>query len=192
VKNLNICIDIDGTITDAYYWLELCNEYFNTHITEEQVTEYYIHKVLGIEQHAYNAFYEDNKFKIHSSQKLRENVKFVIDKLSLVHNIYFITARDKNLTLLTHSYLRKNELYYDDLFVLGSHYKVDQAKALDCSLFIEDNYDNAIELSNAGFKVLLIDTYYNRKPLNANIKRIYTWMDIYNSINELLLQNEAM
>ncbi len=192
MKNFNICIDIDGTITDAYYWLDLCNEYFNTNVNEKEITEYYIHKVIGVEERDYDEFYEKNKLKLHSEQKLREDAKFVISKLSLIHNIYFVTARDKSLTMLTHAYLRKNEIPYDDLFVLGSHYKVDKATELNCSLFIEDNYDNAIQLSKAGFKVLLMDTNYNRKPLNENITRVYNWVEIYGIIIELFLQSIAM
>ena len=192
MKNLNICIDIDGTITDAYYWLGLCNEYFNTNITEEDATEYYIHKVLGVEDKEYYEFYEKHKFKLHADQKLRESARSVIRKLSLTHNIYFVTARDKSLEMLTHTYLKRNRIPYDDLFVLGSHYKVDTANELNCSVFIEDNYDNAIQLSNAGFKVLLLDTNYNRKPLNENIKRVYNWIDIYRVINELFLESTAM
>lgn len=192
MKNLNICIDIDGTITTPYYWLDICNEYFNTNITEEQVTEYYIHKLLGVKVIEYEEFYEKHKFKMHSEQPLREDVLSVITKLNSVNNIYFVTARDKSLTMLTHGYLRKNEIPYDDLFVLGSHYKVDTAKQLNCGVFIEDNYDNAIQLSNAGFKVLLIDTNYNRKPLKENIIRVYTWNEIYTIINRLLLQGQAV
>ena len=192
MKNLNICIDIDGTITDAYYWLNPCNEYFNTNVTEEQVTEYSIHKVLNIDEAEYLKFYESNKFKIHSDQDLRDDAKSVIKKLSLLNNIYFVTARDKSLTMLTHGYLRKNEIPYEDLFVLGSHYKVDTAKDLECDVFIEDNYDNAIQLSNAGFKVLLVDTNYNRKPINENIIRVYNWSEVYTIINKLLLQSKAM
>ena len=94
--------------------------------------------------------------------------------------------------MLTHGYLRKNEIPYDDLFVLGSHYKVDTARELNCDIFIEDNYDNAIQLSDAGFNVLLIDTYYNRKPLNENIIRVYDWIEIYGVIKKLLLQAQAM
>ena len=94
--------------------------------------------------------------------------------------------------MFTHSYLKNNEIPYDDLFVLGSHYKVDKAKELECSVFVEDNYDNAVELSNAGFKVLLIDANYNRKPLNDNIVRVYSWKEIYSIINKLLLQSKAM
>lgn len=192
MKSLNICIDIDGTITDAYYWLDSCNEYFNRNVTEEEVTEYYIHKVLGIVEEDYNEFYEKFKFKLHEEQKIRQDAKTFINKLSGLHNIYFVTARDKSLTMLTHSYLRKNNIPYDDLFVLGSHYKVDTARKLNSDVFIEDNYDNAIQLSAAGFKVLLIDTNYNRQALNENITRVYGWNQIYEIIDKLILQNEAM
>jgi len=192
MKNLNICIDIDGTITDAYYWLNMTNKYFNKKIKEEQVTKYYIHEVMGIKPEEYEKFYEENKIEIHSNQKLREDVQSVIKRLSRIHNIYFVTAREKELTMLTHSYLKRNEIPYDDLFVLGSHYKVDKAKELECNVFIEDNYDNAVQLSTAGFKVLLVDTNYNQKPLNDNIVRVYSWKEIHSIINELLLQSKAM
>ena len=192
MKNLNICIDIDGTITDPYYWLNITNKYFNKNITEDQITKYYIHEVMDIKQSEYEEFYDKNKIQIHSQQKLREDVQIVIKRLSLMHNIFFVTAREKSLTMLTHSYLRKNRIPYDDLFVLGSHYKVDKAIELECNVFVEDNYDNAIQLSNAGFKVLLLDTNYNRQPLNENVVRVCSWKEIYSIINKLVLQSKAM
>jgi len=102
------------------------------------------------------------------------------------------TDFSSSLTMLTHSYLKKNEIPYDDLFVLGSHYKVDKAKELKSDIFIEDNYHNALQLSEAGFKVLLLDTNYNRKPINENITRVYNWKEIYSIIDKLLLQSKAM
>ncbi|MVX67227.1 hypothetical protein GKZ28_26660 [Clostridium chromiireducens] len=192
MNNLNICIDIDGTITNAYDWLDYANEYFNKNITEDQVTEYEIHQVMGIERHEYEDFYNKNKFKIHSEQKLRDDAKLIITVLYQMHNIHFVTARDLELETLTHLFLRKNEIPYDNLFVLGSHYKVDKAKELNCNIFIEDNYDNAIQLSNSGYKVLLIDTNYNRKPLNNNIVRVNNWKEIFLIINELSSQTKAV
>ncbi|NMB44289.1 MAG: hypothetical protein GX995_09200, partial [Clostridiales bacterium] len=81
-----------------------------------------------------------------------------------------------------------HDFIYDDLFLLGSHYKVEMAKKLDCDLFIEDNYNNALELSEAGYKVLLLDTKYNRLALNSNIVRVYDWDEIDIIIEKLLLQ----
>ena len=65
MNNLNICIDIDGTITKAYDWLDSANKYFNKNITEDQVTEYEIHQVMGVERHEYEDFYNNHIFKIH-------------------------------------------------------------------------------------------------------------------------------
>lgn len=189
---LNICIDIDGTITDPYYWLELANDYFKKNISSEQVTSYYVDEVMGVERKEYEEFYEKNKFKMHSEEELRRDVRPILNILNTMHNIYFVTARDKQLEILTHLYLRKHGIEYDGLFLLGSHYKVDKANELNCDLFIEDNYDNAIQLSENGTKVLLLDTYYNRKSLNKNIIRVADWKEIYLIIKELSLQNKIV
>lgn len=184
---LNICIDIDGTITEPYYWLDMTNKHFNKNIKEEQISEYDIHKVMGIERHEYERFYDENKFEIHSDPKIREDAQLVLKTLNRAHNIYFVTARERELTILTHVYLRKNEIPYDELHVLGNHYKVNKAKELKCHVFIEDHYDNAEQLSREGFKVLLLDTNYNRKPLNENVIRVYNWIDIFIKINQISL-----
>lgn len=186
MKKLNICIDIDGTITDPYYWLSYANTYFNSNISESQVTSYDIAKVLNINRSEYLEFYEKFKTKIHSNQELRDDVKVILDKLYELNNIYFVTARDKSLELLTLLYLKNHQLQFNEVFVLGTSDKVPTAMDLNCDIFIEDSYDNAVQLSNSGFKVILIDTNYNKLPLNENIIRAYNWNEIFEIINEIL------
>jgi len=186
MKKLNICIDIDGTITDPYYWLSYANTYFNSNISESQVTSYDIAKVLNINRSEYIEFYEKFKTKIHSNQELRDDVKVILDKLNESNNIYFVTARDKSLELLTLLYLKNHELQFNEVFVLGTSDKVPTAMDLNCDIFIEDSYDNAVQLSNSGFNVILMDTNYNKLPLNDNIIRAYNWNEIFEIINEIL------
>lgn len=69
---------------------------------------------------------------------------------------------------------------------------MDTAKNLNCDLFIEDSFENAVELSKNGFKVLLVDTNYNRFPLKENIKRVFNWSQIYNIVTRVLLQEKAV
>lgn len=185
MKNLNICIDIDGTITDPYYWLNYANEYFNLNYTEDQITTYNIAEALNISSYDYDIFYEKNKFLIHRTENLRDDVKDILDILYKYNNIFFVTARDKSLELLTNQYLKNNHIPYDGVFVLGSCNKVPTAQNLNCDIFIEDSYDNAIQLSANNFKVLLVDTNYNRLPLNDNIIRVYNWKQIFEFISEL-------
>ena len=192
MKNLNICIDIDGTITDPYYWLSYANSYFNSNISEDQVISYDISKVLNIEQNDYIEFYEKFKFEIHTTQKLRNDVKEILDELHRFNNLYYVTARDKSLELLTFLYLLNHEIPFDEIFILGTHNKVPKAKDLNCDIFIEDSYDNAIELSNSGFTVILIDTNYNRLPLNNNIIRAHNWLEVSQIITEISRKKEAI
>ncbi len=185
MKSLNICIDIDGTITDPYYWLDYANDYFNINFTKEDVTEYSIAKVLNIEEEKYLKFYENKKFEMHSKEKLRNDVLDELNFLYKSNNIYFVTARDKSLELLTKIYLNQYSIPFDDLYVLGTPDKVSTAQDLSCDVFIEDSYSNALSLSSNGFKVLLIDTNYNRLPLNDNITRVYNWRQISQIISKL-------
>ena len=192
MKRLNICIDIDGTITDPYYWLSYANMYFKSNISESDVNSYDIAKVLKVDRGEYLEFYEKFKAKIHNNQELRDDVKVILDKLYESNNIYFVTARDKSLELLTRLYLKKHEIKSNEVFVLGTSDKVSTAMNLNCDIFIEDSYDNAIQLSNSGFKVILIDTNYNRFSLNDNIIRAYSWNQIFKIINEISKVKKAI
>ena len=192
MKNLNICIDIDGTITDPYYWLSYANKYFNSNISESEITSYDIHKILNIKQSEYLEFYENFKVEIHTNQKLRPDVKDILDELHKFNYLYFVTAREKSLELVTFLYLLNHEIPFDEVFILGTHNKVPKAKDLNCDIFIEDSYDNAIELSNSGFKVILLDTNYNRLPLNHNIIRAHNWIEISQIITEISREKEAI
>ncbi|NFS08470.1 hypothetical protein FDE99_12065 [Clostridium botulinum] len=186
MDNLNICIDIDGTITEPYYWLEISNKYFKKNIKPEDITVYNIEDVLGITEEEYMKFYEKYKVRIHTEEKLRQGAKKVLNELNKYHNIYFVTAREKSLEVLTKSYLINHSIKFRDLYVLGSHYKVDKAKELNCDIFIEDNPSNAVELSEAGFKVILLDTNYNKHiKENENIIRISHWDEVYNIVKEI-------
>ena len=187
MRSLNICVDIDGTLTDPYYWIEETEKYFGIKIREEDVTQYEIHKILNIPKEDYIMFYEQYGEKIHKEAKLRENVKEVMEKLNLFHNLYYVTAREQKLETITKEWIDLHQLPCDDLYLLGSHYKVPKALDLRCDIFLEDNYDNALQLSSSGFTVLLLDTNYNRLPLPKGVKRVYDWREIYNEIQELAI-----
>jgi len=182
MKNLNICIDIDGTITDPYFWLDKAADYFKIKVKHEEFKEYEFSKALGISEKDYNSFYEKYKYKYHMEDVLRIGTRDVINDLYMNDKVYFVTARDKSLQDITYKYLKNKEIHFHGLYLLGTHYKLDKAEELKCDVFIEDNLNNALQLSKAGFKVLLIDTTYNRVSTDLGIKRVYNWIDIYDEI----------
>lgn len=185
MKKLNLCIDIDGTMTDAYYWLKRANGYFGTNASPDDVIHYEIHKVLGIEEHAHQRFYDLVGELLHWEAEIRPGAQAIVNRLYKQHHIHFVTAREEKMRKVSLDWFAKYRIPMDSISLLGSHNKVEKADELQCDLFIEDRYDNAIQLAQAGFDVLLIDCNYNQGNLPINVTRVKNWHQIEKIVNEL-------
>lgn len=86
MKKLNLCIDIDGTVTEAYDWIPRVNSYFHTTLIPKDVNVYEIYKVLGVEKEDYERFYRLNGEKMHEENIIRVGAKEVINALYKDHN----------------------------------------------------------------------------------------------------------
>ena len=95
----------------------------------------------------------------------------------------FVTARSENLTDITKEWLNEKGIYNIDVHLLGSDYKIEKAKELNCNLFLEDNPHNAIQIANAGIDVILIDANYNKDINHEKITRVKNWNEIKELIN---------
>ncbi len=182
MKQLNLCIDIDGTVTEAYDWIPRVNSYFNTNITPRDVTVYEIHRVIGVDRAAYELFYAIYGEELHQECQIRKGVRKILTNLYKHHQIHFVTAREERMKNVTYLWLSHHKIPMDSLTLLGKHDKVNTAKDLNCDIFIEDRYENAIQLSQAGFEVLLIDCNYNKGSLPAKVTRVANWFEIENII----------
>ena len=72
----------------------------------------------------------------------------------------------------------------DSLNLLGSHNKVNKAHELNCDIFIEDRYENALQLSREGILVILVNCSYNQGILPKNVIRVNSWIEIGNIIED--------
>lgn len=185
---LNICIDIDGTLTEPYYWLDMANQYFGTNVKPYEVTQYDVYKVLNIKEEEYAAFYKKYAEQVHAQAEVRKDVREILKRLNKEHNIFYVTARKPKYKEVTQNWFAKKGLPQAPLYLLGSHYKVDHAKFLNCHIFIEDRYENAVQIAEAGFQVLLIDCSYNRQSVVPGIQRVSNWKEIDQLIQEYFLK----
>lgn len=183
MKKLNLCIDIDGIVTEPYYWIQRANEYFNTSIKPSDVTSYEIHKILKVNEDDFNHFYNLYGKQLHAESIIRVGASKVVNKLYKNHIINFVTAREEKMRDISCEWLNRYQIPMDTISLLGSHNKVSKAEDLECDIFIEDRYENAIQLSEAGFEILLIDCNYNKGILHKNIHRVKNWYQIENLIN---------
>ena len=118
------------------------------------MTEYDIHKVLGIEMEAYDRFYEQYGVQLHRDSKVRPGATRVINRLIHSHQIHFVTARAEKMRDASLEWLNRHRMPMNSISLLASHDKVQQAFEFECDLFIEDRYENAIQLANARFPVI--------------------------------------
>ena len=188
----NICIDIDGTITEPNDWLPFANYYFKKELKSKDITIYEIYQLLGIEEEEYNRFYDQYGEEMHREARIRNGVKDVINKWYDQYMIHFITAREERMRAVTLEWLDNNQIPMDSIALLGNTNKVQQAKITGCDIFIEDKYENAIQLAQAGFEVLLIDCGYNKGELPANVTRVRNWAQIENIIENRFQSNEDL
>lgn len=183
MNKLNICIDIDGTITDPYYFLPYFNDHFDKNITEEGCNTCKLKDLYDITEEMIMEFYQKNGEEMHMAATLQEGAKEALAKLEMKHNLFFVTARSKEMEHITIDWLEQNELDHIELHSLGSYYKVERAKKLDCDFFLEDNPYNAKELAESGIKVILVDTNYNKELEMDNIIRVKSWKEILEILN---------
>lgn len=185
MKRLNICVDIDGTITSPYHFIPYLNEVFQKNITEEECTTHKWEELYGSD--IKELYYEFNEKYIHSYKEAEvvEGAKDIIRELNKKHNVYFVTARDELLTEVTKNWLNYNGFSEMEVYLLGSDHKIDKAKDLKCDIFIEDNPSNSIALANEGIQVLLVDTNYNKETEHENIVRVSNWSEIKDFIESI-------
>lgn len=186
MKRLNICIDIDGTITDPYYWLDSANKYFNMNIKPQDVITYEINEVMGITVEEFFEYYEAHGEEIHLNASARDNARDIIRELAKKHNIFYVTAREEKMADVTYQWFKEHDLPEGKIYFIGGHYKVDKAKELNCHIFIEDRYENAEQLALAGINVLLFDCHYNRQSSLPKITRIHSWHDVQEEVRNYL------
>lgn len=175
---LTICVDIDGTLTKPYAWLEYTAKVYEKKITPDMYQTCYTAKALGIDPTEYNEFYLANgKTFYYDLCEIRPYAKQVMDQLATQHNLHIVTSREKRFEEITQKLLADHQIP-GTLHLLESFDKVTPARSLGCQLFIEDNLEIAESLAQAGFPVLLMDCAYNRKALHQKIRRVSDWEEI--------------
>lgn len=185
MKKLNICIDIDGTITDPYYFMPHFNEHFNKNLGPDDCHTCKLEDLYEVTLDEIIDFYIHKGDDMHLSATVQDGVKEILWELYENHNLYFVTARNKKMEHITLDWIKSNNLPPIEVHSLGSYYKVDKAKELNCDLFIEDNPENTRQLAESGVKVLLVDTNYNRHIDIENVIRMHSWYEIRNIIDKM-------
>lgn len=175
---MNICIDIDGTLTNSDHFIPYFNEYFNKTITEEEKSIYDLKEMYNASDEEIRIFYDKEGYKMQMEAELLEMSKEVLESWKNNHCLSIITARRAENSDVTKEWLKVNDIDWIPVHAIGTPNKLDIALSLNCDIFIEDHPEFSLVAAEAGIKVVLMDAVYNRKLIHQNIFRVYNWREV--------------
>jgi len=182
-----IGVDIDEVVVEFFRkYLELFNKKFNHNLKFEDITSFHIWDVVNIPKEAslelIREFYDSEDFY---TLPLVDGAKDALGELSQKYKIYFITSRPEQVREKTFNFLKKHleKLIFSLHFsggVWGEHKsKGEICEELGIDVFIEDNFDYALDCAKRGIKTFLMDKPWNQKEAGyRNLIRVKNWSEI--------------
>lgn len=184
-KKRKLGFDIDGTITCPAAIVPFINEAFQLQLTLSDLTDYDLLKVVDVPDKVFTDWYEEKEADIFTLSPLAMGAKEVLLEWGKHHELIFISARGENVLEVTKEWFITHGISYDHLELIGSHEKVDVAKKYGVEIFFEDKYENAIEIAEkCHIPVLLFDTPYNQGSLPIEVKRVFSWKEATDWVEE--------
>lgn len=185
MKKRKLGFDIDGTITCPAAIVPYLNEAFQLQLTLKDLTDYDLLKVVDVPEKVFTEWYVKKEAEIFTCSPIAEGAKEILLQWGREHELIFISARGENVLDVTKDWFVTNGIRYDHIELIGSHEKIESARKLGVEMFFEDRYENAIEISEeCRIPVLLFDTPYNQGSLPNRVKRVFSWKEAQEWVEE--------
>ncbi len=166
----NISIDIDGVIGDSdKIFRKYLNKEFGFNLKRKDITRFMYEDILNIPKSKIKKFWKNfTEKKLWMEIPLLPGVKTSIDYLKEKYNIIILTARPKEISDITIEWLKKNEIFYNELLCIDENNKESKLSKIfqqniDLRFHIEDRVEYALEFVKSEIKVILFDYPWNRK-----------------------------
>jgi len=183
---MKIGIDIDGTITTPFYWLEFFNRKLDKEKKPSEINTYDHHLAFNMSLKSFNEFRKKYLYEIHDLAIPRYEASEYINRLFFMYQaIHIVTARENCLRPLTETWLNKYKINYNSLHHLGGTEKLPTALKLRLDVFLEDRLETAMTMIKWQIPTILFNTPYNQGFDHALIYRVNTWQEAFEVISML-------
>ena len=191
-KRIKIGIDIDDVLLHSLEdFLKFYNKKFNQKIKREQcVSDKRLHECFGITKEKLILLYKeyeqtDNPLNVERI----EGAERVLSKIKNECDFILITGRPETIEKQTRAVLNKKfpnhnfEVVFTNKDLSIKKNKGDVCVEKGVSLFVEDDWKNALDCAKKEIHVLLLDKPWNKGVKHKNITRVYDWKEISEKIN---------
>lgn len=195
---MNIGIDIDDTISETFetllpyaqkYTIEDLDRESKVKIDSNLTNHFYIIYMNGWSEEEAKKFWLKYYTDILKHVNIKKFAAEVINGLKNDgHKIFLITARwdmpNDDINEITKNWLKQNNIKYDRLITNASD-KLKIVKDNNIDLFIDDSFSNCKNVvDNSSTKVYMMTSRVNGSFEYEKIKRVFSWPEIYHSINK--------
>lgn len=173
--------DIDGVLTDEFadganIWQQEVEAYFPGLVLLEP--SFAFTTAYGLSRAEVDEFMEARANAIFSKVPPQVGCKELLDELvEMDFTIHIITARDDCYKEVTKEWLEKHELPYAGLWFRES--KGVLCRALGIEMFVDDYWENCVDIRNHGVVSLLMSAHHNQTyAVEEGIHRVDNWQEI--------------
>lgn len=186
MREIRFGIDIDGTLTCPTSLLPHINKQYELELVLDDIKEYDLTKAFPVDEKEFYTWYKTVESHIYQTSPPQAYAKIILDNWKSQYELFYISARGENVYDTTFDWFKREEIPYDHIDLIGSHYKIEAAKKHNVDAFFEDKHDNAVDIhEELDIPVILFDTPYNRKPIPDGVIRVYDWQEANNWIKRL-------
>lgn len=186
MRSFRFGIDIDGTVTCPTALLPHINKQYKVELVLDDIKEYDLTKAFEVDPKQFYEWYKTAEALIYDTSPPQAYAKEILESWLPQYELFYISARGENVLDTTFDWFKREEIPYDHIDLIGSHYKIEAAKKHNVHAFFEDKHDNAVDISEElDIPVILFDTPYNRKPIPEGVIRVYDWQEANKWIQRL-------
>lgn len=197
---MKIGIDIDDTTLETLSSMIKYGSIYNEQVLKrppvtfnlgEIKDRYYMNALFGWTEETKFDFFNMYYKNVLEDCSAKANSEIIIPKLKEEGNkIYFISARITsipgcNAEQISIDSFNKNKIPYDKI-IIGAYDKLQYCLEHGIEVFVDDSLEVLQELSKHGIRCYLMTSPINSKLDTGNIKRVTTWDEIYNDLQEVL------
>lgn len=192
MKKTRFGIDIDGTLTCPTSLLPHINNHYKLNLVLDDITDYDLTKAVNVDEKQFFDWYKTVESDIYAASPPQAYAKGILENWKSQYELYFISARGENVYDTTYDWFSREQIPYDHIELIGSHYKIETARKHGVDAFFEDKHDNAVDIhEELDIPVFLFDTPYNRKAIPKGVIRVNDWQEANDWINKLFVAEKV-
>ena len=183
MKNLTICVDVDGTINDYSATVApLVYKDFNISVDPTQYNMF-----AGLSQSEVNAFHQRHAAELLDTPIMPGAANVIRYLRAVSHRVVVVTARPYAMAEDTLTWLKRNEVGYDDV-LFNCDDKSAACKFVKTDVMVDDAPHNLENLVAGGVNVVVFDRPYN---VNFDLPRLTEWTvnDTVNAVNAAMCRS---